>query len=85
MIAAVGWVIGRALPAHRRPTLHRLGAGGGAQATPRSCAAAQRKNPFGVPYEPVIWGAGWGIQELAVKEYSPARRVPGSRRPRGRS
>ncbi len=26
-------------------------------------------NPFGVPYKPYIWGAGWIIQELGVEEY----------------
>jgi endoglucanase len=31
--------------------------------------AAAAKNPFGVPYEPVIWGAGWGIQEHGVRQY----------------
>ena len=27
------------------------------------------KNPFGVPYRPNIWGAGWDIQSFAVKQY----------------
>jgi len=28
----------------------------------------QKENPYGVPYKPYIWGAGWGIQSLGVKE-----------------
>ena len=67
-VAAVGWVIGRALPLIGDPRFTasvREAVAGYA----KELAAAQRKNPFGVPYEPVIWGAGWGIQELAVKEY----------------
>jgi endoglucanase len=28
----------------------------------------QKENPYGVPYKPYIWGAGWGIQEFAVKQ-----------------
>ena len=28
----------------------------------------QKENPFGVPYKPYIWGAGWGIQALGVKQ-----------------
>ncbi len=28
----------------------------------------QKDNPYGVPYKPYIWGAGWGIQELGVKQ-----------------
>ncbi|MBK7981045.1 MAG: glycoside hydrolase family 9 protein [Ignavibacteriae bacterium] len=26
----------------------------------------QKQNPYGVPYQPYIWGAGWGIQEFGV-------------------
>jgi hypothetical protein len=28
----------------------------------------QKENPYGVPYKPYIWGAGWGIQEFGVKQ-----------------
>jgi endoglucanase len=27
------------------------------------------KTPYGVPYEPNIWGAGWGIQNFGYKQY----------------
>jgi endoglucanase len=27
------------------------------------------KTPYGVPYEPIIWGAGWGIQNFGYKQY----------------
>ncbi|MEG8947827.1 glycoside hydrolase family 9 protein [Rosettibacter firmus] len=26
----------------------------------------QKENPYGIPYKPYIWGAGWGIQEFGV-------------------
>ena len=29
----------------------------------------EQQNPFGVPYEPNIWGAGWGIQEFGMEQY----------------
>ncbi len=29
----------------------------------------QKANPFGVPYRPVIWGAGWDIQRFGVEQY----------------
>jgi endoglucanase len=29
----------------------------------------QKINPYGVPYEPNIWGAGWGIQRFGVEQY----------------
>ncbi|HYJ45224.1 MAG TPA: glycoside hydrolase family 9 protein, partial [Pyrinomonadaceae bacterium] len=28
-----------------------------------------KKTPYGVPYEPNIWGAGWGIQRFGVEQY----------------
>jgi hypothetical protein len=27
------------------------------------------KSPYGMPYEPNIWGAGWGIQSFGVNQY----------------
>jgi hypothetical protein len=27
------------------------------------------KSPYGMPYEPDIWGAGWGIQAFGVKQF----------------
>lgn len=35
-------------------------------------AGVQREagdTPYGVPYKPYIWGAGWGVQSFAVKQY----------------
>jgi hypothetical protein len=29
---------------------------------------AQTENPYGVPYKPYIWGAGWGIQAFGVTQ-----------------
>ncbi len=29
----------------------------------------QTNTPYGVPYEPHIWGAGWGIQSFGVRQY----------------
>lgn len=31
-------------------------------------AGEQKENPYGVPYKPHIWGAGWGIQAYGVKQ-----------------
>ena len=30
---------------------------------------AAKESPYGVPYKPNIWGAGWTIQEFGVKQY----------------
>ncbi|TVR56944.1 MAG: glycoside hydrolase [Spirochaetaceae bacterium] len=29
----------------------------------------ERKTPYGLPYEPNIWGAGWGIQSFGMRQY----------------
>jgi hypothetical protein len=67
-VAALGWVMGRALPvigdARFTAAVHDA-----VSAQARDLEAAGRKNPFGVPYEPVIWGAGWGIQKLGFEQY----------------
>ena len=31
--------------------------------------AEGKKTPYGVPYEPNIWGAGWGIQNFGYRQY----------------
>jgi hypothetical protein len=32
-------------------------------------ASAKADSPYGVPYKPDIWGAGWTIQEYGVKQW----------------
>lgn len=39
------------------------------QAHANEVAEQENENPFGVPYKPYIWGAGWGIQEFGVEQY----------------
>ena len=34
------------------------------------------ENPYGVPYTPKIWGAGWGIQRFGVEQYFLHSRFP---------
>ena len=36
----------------------------------------QKENPYGVPYQPYIWGAGWNIQEFGVNQYFLAKYFP---------
>ena len=67
-IGGMGWVIGSALPLIDDPTFTE---------EVRTAVAAQfgqvrkqqQDNPFGVPYRPYIWGAGWGIQRFGVDQY----------------
>lgn len=74
-IGSVGWTLGRALPLINDKTF----SDDIRNAVARHFAkieAQQRKNPFGVPYEPVIWGAGWGIQSFGVQQYFLHRGFP---------
>jgi hypothetical protein len=74
-IGSVGWAIGRALPA-----LHDSAFTAAVRAAVAKDFAAmverQKKTPYGVPYEPVIWGAGWGIQSFGVRQYYLHRAFP---------
>jgi hypothetical protein len=38
--------------------------------------AERKENPYGVPYKPSIWGAGWGIQSFGVEQYFLHSRFP---------
>jgi len=31
--------------------------------------ALEKKTPYGIPYEPEIWGAGWDIERFGVQQY----------------
>ena len=36
----------------------------------------EKKTPYGVPYEPEIWGAGWKIQGFGMRQYFLHRAFP---------
>lgn len=65
---SMGWVVGRALPlvadapfteaVREAARAHRL-----------EVVKLEQKTPYGVPYEPDIWGAGWGIQSFGMQQY----------------
>ena len=38
----------------------------------------RKENPYGVPYKPNIWGAGWGIQRFGVEQYFLHTGFPGN-------
>lgn len=67
-ISSLGWVIGRALPKLNDPrftaSIREAIAGYAKQV-----ASDQQENPFGIPYKPVIWGAGWNIQQFGFQQY----------------
>jgi hypothetical protein len=67
-IRSTGWVVGRALAA--------VGDAGFTKAVTDAATghraevqALEKKTPYGVPYEPNVWGAGWGIQGFGMEQY----------------
>lgn len=67
-IGDTGWTLAKAM--------HRIDDAGFrntiASAVARYQAELQKQaleTPYGVPYRPHIWGAGWGIQEFGVRQY----------------
>lgn len=74
-IGSVGWALGRVLPRVQEAGFERA-VRAAVAASFASVREAQRRNPYGVPYEPVIWGAGWGIQRFGVEQYYLHRGFP---------
>lgn len=67
-IEHTGWAIGRAMPLidDEEFKKHIAQAVAGYQQKIREQSL---ETPYGVPYKPHIWGAGWGIQAFAVQQY----------------
>ena len=67
-VKRTGWVVGRTLPLINnkkyRNTITKA-----VQAYKAEIDEQEKKTPYGVPYEPNIWGAGWGIQSFGVEQY----------------
>jgi hypothetical protein len=67
-IGSVGWLIGRALPA-----IDNAGFTSSVKSSMKGLSEEISKQsaetPFGVPYRPRIWGAGWDIQKFGVRQY----------------
>ncbi|HXY39822.1 MAG TPA: glycoside hydrolase family 9 protein [Vicinamibacteria bacterium] len=67
-IRATGWQVGRVLPVVGDPAFTR--AVTDAVSGYRDLVQAQeKKTPYGVPYEPNIWGAGWNVQAFGMEQY----------------
>lgn len=76
-IGGTGWTVGRALAAVGDAAFEAAVREAVAAHQART-AEAQRATPYGVPYEPYIWGAGWGIQAFGVRQYFLHRAFPES-------
>ncbi|MDE1987620.1 MAG: glycoside hydrolase family 9 protein [Alphaproteobacteria bacterium] len=67
-IAETGWALGEVIgDVHDAAFLHDVG--DAVKAYQEQVRALALQNPYGVPYKPNIWGAGWDIQEFGVHQY----------------
>ncbi|GAB4423908.1 MAG: hypothetical protein OHK0039_40720 [Bacteroidia bacterium] len=63
----VGWIAGRSMQAIPDTAYRGTLARAAARYRARIDSLAQ-ETPYGVPYRPHIWGAGWGIQQFGVEQ-----------------
>lgn len=71
----VGWSVGRAVPLVRDEAFTQA-IREAVKAHQATVIADARKTPYGVPYEPEIWGAGWKIQAFGAQQFHLHRAFP---------
>jgi hypothetical protein len=67
-INQLGWIIGRALPKINNAEFTDL-VRNAVRNLSDEINKQSEETPFGVPYRPRIWGAGWDIQSFGVRQY----------------
>ncbi|TEW69535.1 glycoside hydrolase [Mucilaginibacter phyllosphaerae] len=75
-IEHTGWLVSRTMGLVNNPAYRDTITG----AVKKLYAKIQQqgsKTPYGVPYEPSIWGAGWGIQNFGYRQYFLYASFPG--------
>jgi endoglucanase len=68
-IAHAGWPIGRVMAIVNDPAFKAKIDAAVAKHQDDVKQRARTESPYGVPYKPNIWGAGWTIQEFGVQQY----------------
>ncbi|MFO7447156.1 MAG: glycoside hydrolase family 9 protein [Ignavibacteriaceae bacterium] len=75
-INSTGWIVGRVMPVIKNEefisTVNKE-----ILKVKERVDEASKENPFGIPYHPQIWGAGWGIQEFGLQHYFLYKAWPG--------
>ena len=74
-IDRVGWLVGRSIPLIKN-TQYRDAITAAVKRYRAVVDGLEKKTPYGIPYEPNIWGAGWTIQEFGVQQYFLHRAFP---------
>lgn len=67
-ITSLGWIIGRAMPLIQNPGFESA-VKSAVTDLAKKIATEEKETPYGVPYRPHIWGAGWNIQDFGVRQY----------------
>jgi hypothetical protein len=67
-IRDLGWLVGRALPKINNPEF-TAAIKNSTKSLSEDITKQASETPFGVPYRPNIWGAGWDIQSFGVRQY----------------
>ena len=63
-----GWIVGPVLPLINNPG-YTAKIKEAVKKYHAKVVEQEKKTPYGLPYEPDIWGAGWGIQNFGVQQY----------------
>ncbi|MEH6406465.1 MAG: glycoside hydrolase family 9 protein [Leeuwenhoekiella sp.] len=67
-IAQTGWVVGPAMPL-LKDSKFKKAITAAVKSYYKTVEADGTKTPYGMPYTPDIWGAGWGIQNFGMQQY----------------
>ena len=74
-IRFAGWAIGRALTKMNNEKFSNF-VTKQVREFQKETAENCEKTPFGVPYEPRIWGHGWEVQSFGIKQYYLHKKFP---------
>jgi endoglucanase len=67
-VGRVGWLGARAMPLVNEPA-YTAKIRGALVSYRAQVDALEKRTPYGIPYEPNIWGAGWIIERFGVEQY----------------
>lgn len=67
-IADTGWIVGSVLPLIKNKSVSK-NIHTSVKNYYKTVQQQGEKTPYGMPYQPDIWGAGWGIQNFGMKQY----------------
>jgi endoglucanase len=67
-VGRVGWLGARSLSLVNDPS-YTAKIMGALRAYRAQVDSIEKKTPYGLPYEPDIWGAGWNIERFGVQQY----------------